>query len=222
MRFAGRGRLGRFANRMAALAAPPHKARTQLASLSPNGFISPDATIFHERLHLGRHVFIGDRVVLFQREPNGSLTLGDRVYLYRDTILETGFGGSINVHEQASIHPRCQINAFVADIEIGRGVMIAPGCALYSYNHGIAPGEAIRNQALESKGSISIGEESWIGVNAIILSGVRIGAGAVIAAGAVVMKDVPAEAIVAGNPARVIRTRTEQSRKVAETTGFDP
>ena len=130
MRWAGRGRLGRFANRMAALAAPPHKARTELAGLSVKGFISPSATLYHDRLELGKHVYIGDRVVLFQRQKDGFLRLGDRVCIHRDGILETGSGGSILVDEDVSIHPRCQINAFVANIEIGRGVMIAPNCAL--------------------------------------------------------------------------------------------
>jgi acetyltransferase-like isoleucine patch superfamily enzyme len=188
MRFAGRGRLGRFANGMAALAAPPHKARTELAGMSANGFIAPDATLYHRNLRLGKNVFIGERVVLFERERNGSLTLGDRVYIYRDTILETGFGGSIRVHDHASIHPRCQINAFVADIEIGRGVMIAPNCVLYSYDHGILPHCEIRDQPFKSKGPIVIGDESWLGANVTVLSGVRVGRGAVLAAGAVVTR----------------------------------
>ena len=198
---------GRFANRMAGLAAPPHKARTELAGLGPNGYIAPDATIYHENVRLGKHVFIGDRVILFQREKHGTLTLGDRVCIYRDSILETGFGGSITVHDHASIHPRCQINAFVADIEIGRGVMMAPNCALYSYNHGVLPDQAIRDQPLESKGGIVIGDESWLGVNVTVLSGVRIGRGVVVAAGAVVMHDVPDGAIVGGNPARILKMR---------------
>lgn len=58
-----------------------------------------------------------------------------------------------------------------------------------------------------SKGDIEIGNDVWIGQNAIILSGVSIGNGAVIGAGSVVSKDVPAYAIVAGNPAKVIRYR---------------
>jgi hypothetical protein len=57
----------------------------------------------------------------------------------------------------------------------------------------------------ESKGAITISDEVWIGTNAMILSGVTIGKGAVIAAGSVVAKDVPAYAIVGGNPARVFK-----------------
>ena len=73
MRWAGRGCRALCQPRMAALAAPPHKARTELAGLSPNGYISADATLYHDRLELGKHVFIGDRVVLFQRQKDGSM-----------------------------------------------------------------------------------------------------------------------------------------------------
>ena len=90
--------------------------------------------------------------------------------------------------EDVSIHPRCQINEFVANIEIGRGVMIGPSCAFYSYNHGILPDRLIRDQPLESKGGIIIGEEVWVGVHVTVLSGVRVGRGAVLAARAVVMR----------------------------------
>jgi acetyltransferase-like isoleucine patch superfamily enzyme len=58
-----------------------------------------------------------------------------------------------------------------------------------------------------SKGDIIIGDDVWIGMNAIICSGVKIGQGAVVAAGAIVTKDVPPYAIVGGNPAKLIRFR---------------
>lgn len=58
-----------------------------------------------------------------------------------------------------------------------------------------------------TKGSIIIDDEVWIGSNVIILSGVRIGKGAIIAAGAVVTKDIPPYAIAGGNPARVLKYR---------------
>lgn len=62
------------------------------------------------------------------------------------------------------------------------------------------------NESL-SKGDITVGDDVWIGINAIIMSGVHIGQGAVVAAGAVVTKDVPPYAIVGGVPAKVIKYR---------------
>ena len=61
-----------------------------------------------------------------------------------------------------------------------------------------------------SKGPIIVEDDVWIGTRAIILSGVRIGKGAVIAAGTVVTKDIPPYAIVGGNPAKIIKFRFEQ------------
>lgn len=61
-----------------------------------------------------------------------------------------------------------------------------------------------------SKGDIIVGDDVWFGYGATVLSGVKIGQGAVIAAGAVVTKDVPAYAIVGGNPARIIKYRFDE------------
>lgn len=61
-----------------------------------------------------------------------------------------------------------------------------------------------------SKGDIIIEDDVWIGQNAIVLSGVRVGQGAVIAAGSVVTKDIPPYSVVGGNPARVIKYRFEE------------
>lgn len=63
----------------------------------------------------------------------------------------------------------------------------------------------------ESKGDIVVKDDVWIGFNSVILSGVTIGQGAVIAAGSVVTKDVPPYSVVAGNPAKVIKYRFSQA-----------
>ena len=61
-----------------------------------------------------------------------------------------------------------------------------------------------------SKGNVIIEEDVWIGSNAVILSGVRIGRGGVVAAGSIVTKNVPRYSIVAGNPAKVIKYRFDE------------
>jgi acetyltransferase-like isoleucine patch superfamily enzyme len=211
MRRAGLSGLGRIATRLATWFAPPHKARAYLACMNPQGYIAPSVTIYHSDLQLGAHVFIDERVVLFQREGGGPIQTGERVYIYRDTIIETGYGGSLTIGAKASIHPRCQINAYKVPVRIGAGVMMAPNCALYPYDHGVAPGKAIIEQPLASKGGIVIDDEAWLGVGVIVLGGVRIGKGAVVAAGSVVTQDVPDGAIAAGVPARVVKMRSEMS-----------
>lgn len=208
LQFSRLGLIGRLATRLAIIGAPPHSARKYLAGLTAHGFISPDANVYHSNVTLGSHVFIDDRVLIFQGNEGGRVKLGDRVSLFRDVILQTGLGGSIRIGARTGVHPSCQIMAFVAPIEIGAGVGIGAGSALYSYDHGISLGQDIFEQALRAKGPIKIGDGAWLGTRVIVLSGVTIGVGAVIGAGSVVTHDIPDGAIAGGNPARVIKMRT--------------
>ena len=205
--------LGRFASWLAALFAPPYHARVYLSRLHERGFISYRAQIFHKGLRRGRSVFIDDDVIIMDGNAlggsAGTVELHDEVVIYRNSILETGAGGSISVGAGSSIHPGCQLKAYVQPIRIGCGVMIAANCAFYSYDHSVLPGQPIIKQPLVSKGPIEIGDDSWVGTGATILSGVKIGAGAIVGAGAVVTKDVPDNAIAVGNPARVVKNRKD-------------
>jgi acetyltransferase-like isoleucine patch superfamily enzyme len=209
MRYAGLGSFGRIATRFASWTAPPHKSRLHLARMNPKGYVSADAVIHHSNFRFGTNIFIDDRVVIFERRRAEPLVLGDRVAVYRDVILETGYGGALLVGSDSSIHPRCQINAYVSTVHIGSGVMIAPACAIYSYDHSLLPDQPIRKQKLRSKGPIVIEDEAWLGFGTIVLSGVRIGYGAAIGAGSVVTENIPDGAIAVGNPARVIKMRNE-------------
>lgn len=86
-------------------------------------------------------------------------------------------------------------------IEIEDNVMLAPGVKLLSESHPIEPKE--RQQL--ATGKIHIKKNAWIGANATILQGVTIGENAVVAAGAVVSKDVPANVVVGGIPAKILK-----------------
>lgn len=221
MRFAGLSATGRVATRLATWLAPPHKASVYLAYLNPRGYIAPTVILHHPELRSGENILIGDRVIIYQAKNGGPVEIGDRACILRDTALETGYGGHISIGAGTWIHPRCQLNAYVAPIEIGIDVDIAPNCAFYSYDHGFAPGKTIREQALHSKGGIFIGDHSWLGVGVIVLSGVRIGKGAVIGAGSVVASDIPDGAIAVGKPARVIKMRSDLSVKSQTETGSE-
>lgn len=195
------------ARRAAEWLTPPHLDRVALAYLNPLGYISTLAQVHHRALFAGTNIFVGDGAVLFQHEGGGAIHLDDYAAIHPQAILENGTGAQIVIGKNSSIHPWCQLRAHLSSIEIGAGVMIAAGCALYSYDHGIAMESPIREQALTSRGPIVVGEDAWLGTGSIILSGVRIGKGAVIGAGSVVTRDVPELAIAVGNPARVMKYR---------------
>jgi len=89
------------------------------------------------------------------------------------------------------------------DVHIGNHVMIGPAVQIYTAAHPIQAEP--RNQGWEVARSVMIEDNVWIGGGAILLPGVSVGRNAVVGAGAVVSRNVPAYTVVAGNPARVIR-----------------
>lgn len=209
LRFAGREPLGRLAGRLAALAVPPAFGRAWLARMHPRGYIDPGATIRIRPgdLRLGANVYIGQDVLIYQFAAGCRVELGARTHIHHGCQIQLGEGGSLEVGADTHIQPRCQLSAYKAPIRIGAHVQIAPACAFYPYDHGIAPGQLIRAQPLTSKGGIVIEDDVWLSYGVIVLDGVRIGRGAVVGAGSVVTRDVPAGAVVAGVPARLIKLR---------------
>ncbi|NEC64541.1 sugar O-acetyltransferase [Streptomyces sp. SID9727] len=92
----------------------------------------------------------------------------------------------------------------VAPITIGRDCQIGPNVQLLTPTHPVEPEP--RRDKLEAARPITIGDNVWLGGGAIVLAGVTIGDNSVIGAGAVVTKDIPANVVAVGNPARVIRS----------------
>jgi acetyltransferase-like isoleucine patch superfamily enzyme len=177
--------------------------------LNEHGFVAPDASIFHSDFRRGEHVFVGERVVIYQAYQGGPVEFGDGVHLHRDSIVETGQGGGVFIGAHTHIQPRCQFSAYKGSIRIGHGVQIAPCCSFYPYNHGIDPDDLISKQPIRSKGDIVIGDDAWLGVGVCVLDGARIGKGTVIGAGSVVTGDIPDYSIAIGVPARVVKSRAE-------------
>ena len=107
---------------------------------------------------------------------------------------------------QVSIGRGCQLTC-TEGITLGDDVLLGPGVLLVSNNHEWTdPDRHIRDQGLRGA-PIVVGDDVWIGANVVVLPGVTIGSGSVVAAGAIVRDDVPPYAVVAGAPARVVSWR---------------
>ena len=113
------------------------------------------------------------------------------------------YGYTIRIGKNAFINYNC-VFLDCAAIEIGEDLQMGPAVQLYTALHPLD--RATRTAGLETARPIRIGDGVWIGGGAIILPGVTIGDGAVIGAGSLVRRDLPAGTVVAGNPARVIRS----------------
>jgi maltose O-acetyltransferase len=93
-----------------------------------------------------------------------------------------------------------------ARVEIGGGSMFGPGAQILCADHHRDP--ARRRAGIEKALPVTIGRDVWVGSGAILLPGITVGDGAIVAAGAVVSRDVPPGATVAGVPARPVKPRT--------------
>lgn len=120
------------------------------------------------------------------------------------------YGTHIEVGKNVFINYNCTI-LDVAKVKIGDNCQIAPNAAVYTAGHPLHP--VSRNSAYEFGKEVIIGNNVWIGGNAVICPGVHIGDNAVIGAGSVVTRDIPAWSVAAGNPCRVIRKITDGDKR---------
>lgn len=132
------------------------------------------------------------------RQITGSI-IDDSVAIF--TPLYINYGRNIKIGKNVFINFDC-VFLDLGGITIEDNVLIAPKVSLLSEGHPVDPAD---RQSLVP-GPIHIKKNAWIGANATILPGVTIGENAVVAAGAVVSKDVPANTIAGGVPAKILRT----------------
>ena len=177
-----------------------------------------------------------DRGVHFDIRPGSSIVIGANCRLMPRVDL-WAYAGSIVLESDVLIRPdvffECHgkitvlSDAFFnhhvfrgcrTSITIGRNALIAPGVVIVDSDHSYTdPNLPVSVQGFTAA-PIVIGDASWIGANAVITKGVTIGRGAIVAAGAVVVRDVPEYAIGGGVPARLIKYR---ERPAAETNPSD-
>ena len=147
-------------------------------------------------LHVAERVYISEMATV---SPS-NLSIG----------ADTFIGSECQIAMDITIGSCVSLNAGVVcrgKVSIGDGVRIATGTQILAFNHGFDDVDVPIHKQPHTRIGITISDDVWIGANCIILDGVTVGPHSIIAAGAVVTKDVPAYAIVGGNPAKVIRDR---------------
>jgi acetyltransferase-like isoleucine patch superfamily enzyme len=151
------------------------------------------------------------------------VSMGQGVAILNDAYLEKVSLGSFSYVSNNSKLANVEIGNFCSigpEVQIGLGphpsrVFISTYPAFYTNQNNGCPSEFRKDKIFDDSIPLTtIGHDVWIGANAIIPGGINIGSGSIIAAGAVVVKDVPPYAVVGGNPARVIRYRFSDEQMV--------
>ncbi|MBK8481203.1 MAG: acyltransferase [Proteobacteria bacterium] len=152
---------------------------------------------------LGQGVVFEPGVLVFHPEQ---IEIGDDVYVGHQTILKGYYRGRLTIGSGTWIGQLCFLHAG-GNLTIGRDVGIGPGVKIVTSSHRLDSTAVPILRAPLDFAPVVIEEGADIGVGAIVLPGVTIGARAQVGAGAVVTRDVAPLAIVAGNPARELRRR---------------
>lgn len=170
--------------------------------IGDNTFIYPSVEVYIEnRQPDGRGLFIGSNCLVF---PRTRFVLGD---------MFTNQTASLEIGDDVQIGPGCYISA-EGSISVGNYVLIGANVNILSSSYEYREAEIpVRWQGMVY-GKVTIEDDVVIGAGSVILKDVKIGRGAIIAAGSVVINEIPAYGVVAGNPARVIKYRGDD--------GFSP
>jgi acetyltransferase-like isoleucine patch superfamily enzyme len=157
-------------------------------------FVNP---FFHKR---GKHSVICRRIRL-DVMPFNKFTLGDHSMIEDFSTINNGMG-DVSIGNNAIIGIG---NVIIGPVSIGNNVILAQHVGILAMNHGYKDTSMpIRYQKCTCA-LITIGDDSWIGSNAIVTAGVTVGKHSIVAAGSVVTRDIPPYSVAAGNPARIIR-----------------
>ena len=151
--------------------------------------------------HRGKHSKI-HRSVRMDTPPYRRFSLGDYSVVESYSCINNAVGDVIiGDHTRVGLH-----NTVIGPVTIGNHVNLAQGITVTALNHNFTDHHLRIDEQGVSTTPVTIGHDIWIGANAVILPGVTIGDHSVVAAGAVVTKDVPPHTLVSGVPAKIIKT----------------
>jgi acetyltransferase-like isoleucine patch superfamily enzyme len=163
------------------------------------------------KLKVGRNFVAEDYCEIHAHSKRG-INMGNKVTigsfaLIRPTNYYGGeLGEGLTVGDNSNIGPYCYIGCS-GYVSIGNNVMISPRVSIYAENHNTDRTDIPMKDQGVKRSEVTIADDCWIASHSVILSGVTIGCGSVVAAGSVVTKNVPPFSIVAGVPAKVIKQR---------------
>ena len=149
--------------------------------------------------HRGKHSVIHSSARM-DTPPYRKFSLGDYSVIESFACINNAVGDVvIGDHTRIGLH-----NTVIGPVKIGNHVNLAQGITITALNHNFKDADKRIDEQGISTAPVTIGDDIWIGANAVVLPGVTIGDHSVVAAGAVVTKDVPPRSLVAGVPARII------------------
>lgn len=179
--------------------------KKQLNFLGKDVVIDIDAAFVNpEKIVLGDNSSIFKGVFMKSRTANDTgIVIGKGVKIHEYTYVDD-YGGSIFLDDYAGIGHHCVIGGH-GGLHIGKYSMVAGLTYIVPANHGFTDKTIPYVLQEETKKGIYIGDNVWIGARCVILDGVTIGNNSIIAAGSIVTKDIPANSLAMGSPAKVIR-----------------
>lgn len=157
-------------------------------------------------VHVHPGAFLSEDVLVYVTDPRSSIEVGRTTLVMPFAKLVASDGGSIKIGERCTIHSFDVLYGFSGGLVIEDDVRIGVNAMFISGNHEFRDAARGPNEQGSTSEGIRIGAGSWIGAGAIILDGVTLPPKSIVAAGAVVTKPTQERCILAGVPARAIRT----------------
>lgn len=165
-------------------------------------FLSKLPSARFTRIFSNWRVWYFTNMLKIMKKGGNPAMIGNNVYIAKGNKLLLGSGCRINE------------NVHLEKVTIGNDVLIAPHVAILSRMHEFSRLDIPMSlQGYQEEKLVTIGDDVWLGRNVVVMPGVTIGNGAIVAAGAIVTKDIPEYAIAAGVPAKVIKFREADKQK---------